>query len=128
MKSPLPPPISQTTGEPSWRWRRIVILTTVAFCMMMIAWMVDRADTQLNMVIASGLLWLAGVLILGYAGLATVQDVSAIITTRTGRPYADPVAPPTPVDPPPADQTIVVQKGVVAQTADPYAALKGIVE
>jgi len=96
----------------------------------MIAWMVDRADTQLNMVIASGLLWLAGVLILGYAGLATVQDVSAIITTRTGRPYADPVAPPTPVDPPPP--TIVVQKGGVVekidQAADPYAALKGIVE
>lgn len=127
MKSPLPPPISQTTGEPSWRWRRIVILTTVAFCMMMIAWMVDRDDTQLNMVIASGLLWLAGVLILGYAGLATVQDVSAIITTRTGRPYADPAPPPTPVDHPPAEPVIVVQKGGVVQ-ADPNAALKGIVE
>lgn len=130
MKSPLPPPISQTTGEPSWRWRRSLVLATIGFCMVQTGRMIDAADTQLNILIASGYFWTGGVLAITYSGLATIQDLTAIIVTRTGRPYADPVAPPTPLDHPPA--TIVVQKGGVvekiAQSADPNASLKGIVE
>ena len=56
--------------------------------MIMLGVMIDRADTELNSTIASGIMWLLGVTFLGYAGFATAQDVAAILAARTGRPYA----------------------------------------
>lgn len=75
------------TGEPSWRWRRTATFLMIAYCMGGLAGMVDRADTELNGTIASGLMWLLGVTFLGYAGFATAQDVAAIIAARSGLPY-----------------------------------------
>jgi len=46
------------------------------------------ADTQVNQMMASGWLWLIGVLIVAYAGFATFQDVVAIWRTGTALPYA----------------------------------------
>lgn len=131
MKSPLPLPVNQTTGEPSWRWRRSLVLATIGFCMIQTGRMIDAADTQLNILIASGYFWLGGGLAITYSGLATIQDLTAIIVTRSGRPYAE-NPPPTPVDHPPADQTIVVQKGGVVekveQAADPNAPPPGFAQ
>jgi hypothetical protein len=84
----LPKTSSQTTGEPSWRYRRIMVFAIVAFCMLMLWLLIDRTDTGLNGTIAAGLLWLLGVIALLYTGFATVQDVIAIWRTRSGLPYA----------------------------------------
>lgn len=119
MKSPLPPPINQTTGEPSWRWRRSLILATIGFCMIQTGRMVDASDTQLNIMIASGYFWLGGVLAIAYSGLATIQDLTAIIVTRSGRPYAD-IPPSVPPIHAPADQTVVVQRGGIVGKVDQF--------
>lgn len=97
------------TGEPSWKWRRPLIYGTVGFCMICIGTMIDASDTELNRTIASGLLWLMGAVVIGYAGFATAQDATAIIAARTGRPYATDMqpTPPAPVIVPPGTSTTV---------------------
>lgn len=87
----LPKPINQVTGEPSWRWRRITVFFGIGFSALLLARLIDAEDTAVNETIASGAFWLFGVLVLVYTGFATVQDVTAMITTRSGRPYAMPV-------------------------------------
>ena len=82
--------VAMKTGEPSWRWRRIVIFAVTAFCLWQINGLVDALDSELNRLIAYGLLVLIGVLVLGYTGLATVQDVIAIWRTGRALPYAPP--------------------------------------
>lgn len=98
------------TGEPSWRWRRTVALTSIVYCMAMIVYLADNSDTILNTTIAEGLIWLLFGLVLLYTGFATAQDITAIIVARSARPYADDVQS---VDPPPADPTTVVTDTVV---------------
>lgn len=101
------------TGEPSWRWRRIMAFFLVGFCCFMIAGlglMPEIADTRVNETIVSSAFWLAGTIFLLYGGFATAQDVSAIVTTRTARPYSDPPQQPTP--PPPVADTVIVQQPV----------------
>lgn len=107
---------SAKTGEPSWKWRRATSLTTIAFCMFLIAYLIDNADTRLNETIASGALWLLGTVVMIYSGLATAQDIAAILATRSGRPYAEVVQS---APPPPADQTVVVAQTNVQPHADP---------
>jgi hypothetical protein len=82
--------VSQSTGEPSWRWRRAVILATCLYCAVQIAFLVGAADTRVNETIAFGLVALMGVLILGYVGFATAQDIAAIMATRSATPYQPP--------------------------------------
>lgn len=82
--------MAMKTGEPSWRWRRSVIFVVTAYCLWQVSGMIDAEDTELNQIIASGLLVLIGVLVLGYTGLATVQDVIAIWRTGRALPYAPP--------------------------------------
>lgn len=89
-------PTKRETGEPSWRWRRIVIFATIGFCTVGVTRLIDAQDTDLNGTIAAGLLWLAGSIILGYTGFATAQDVAAIVTARTGKPYAPDIEPTPP--------------------------------
>ena len=84
-------------GEPSWRWRRILIYAVLIWACVQLAVLVDASDTRVNETIAWGWLVLITALVLGYTGFATVQDVAAIWATRTGRPYADP--PVEPADP-----------------------------
>jgi hypothetical protein len=83
---------SKKTGEPSWKWRRIVIFPVVAWGCWQLKLLIDAADTRVNETIAYGWLLLIGILILGYTGFATVQDVIAIWRTGTGLPYKDPPA------------------------------------
>lgn len=88
-------------GEPSWKWRRLVVFATIAFCFFGIASLIDGMDTELNRVTASGFFWLAGSVIVGYIFGATAQDAVAIVTARTGRPYApdiEPAPPPTTIN------------------------------
>lgn len=82
--------MAKKTGEPSWVWRRIVIFAVTTFCLWQINGLVDAVDSELNRLIASSLLLLIGVLVMGYTGFATVQDVVAIWRTGRGLPYAPP--------------------------------------
>jgi hypothetical protein len=104
-------------GMPSWAWRRILIYSVVTYSFYHLHELVNAPDTRVNDTIAFGLLTLVSVLVLGYTGLATAQDIAAIWTTRTARPYADPPA--DPVDAPPADQTVIVQGPTNIQPAPP---------
>jgi len=81
--------MAMKTGEPSWFWRRIAILAVTAFCLWQINGLVDALDSELNRLIASGLLLLSGTLVMGYTGFATVQDVIAIWRTGRALPYRD---------------------------------------
>jgi hypothetical protein len=95
-------------GEPSWRWRRIIIYAVLAFACWQLYRLVDASDSRLNETIAWGWQVIVMVLVTGYTGFATAQDIAAIWTTRTGRPYADP--PVDPVSAPlPENTTVVVQ-------------------
>lgn len=98
---------TKPTGEPSWFWRRNLLFVVVAWSFFQIFLLVNGPDTRVNDTISWGLVLLIMVLVTGYTGLATAQDIAAIWTTRTAKPYADPPQEPTP--PPPADnQTVVV--------------------
>lgn len=113
----LPKPSNQTTGEPSWRWRRAMAFTLMAFCCFMIAGLgllPPVPDTRVNETIITSSFWLLGTVFLLYGGFSTAQDIAAILAVRSGRPYAEnPVsAPPAPIAPAPApagDQIDVVQ-------------------
>lgn len=98
----LPPPTSRTTGEPSWRYRRIMAFAIAAFCAFMLAYLVNKADTELNRTIASGALAVLGLVFLLYSGFATVQDLVAIWRTGSALPYAPrrPIGYPPDIAPP----------------------------
>lgn len=99
------------SGEPAWLWRRIIIFSTTIWSFVQLSILVNGPDTRVNDTIAFGLLMLISVLVLGYTGLATAQDIAAMWTTRTARPYSEPPQEPTPA--PPGDQTIVVAPAIV---------------
>lgn len=101
-------------GEPSWFYRRGLVYVVVAVCFAIIWRLIDAIDNELNRLIAEGCFWTIVALVLTYTGAATVQDIVAIWTMRTARPYADVPLDPTPAAPqPPADQTVVVQPVVM---------------
>lgn len=79
---------SKPTGEPGWKWRRIVIFPLCAYACWRLMMMEGAADTEVNQTIAWGWFILLMVLSLSYTGFATVQDVVAIWATRSGLPYA----------------------------------------
>lgn len=104
----IPPPSNVATGEPSWRWRRIAFFAITGFSLLLVpllGWLPAIADTKINETIVSSCFWLAGINFLFYSGFATTQDVVAIWTARSGRPYAANVQS---VDPPPSDPVTVV--------------------
>lgn len=92
----LPKTINQVTGEASWRWRRIMAFLIVGFCFYVVYRLIDSADTQVNQAIVGSAFWLLFAVYLLYGGFATAQDITAIIATKSGRPYADPSAIPAP--------------------------------
>lgn len=108
----LPPPSNEVTGEPSFRWRRISFFGIVGYCLLMMPLLsllppLDDNDVK----IAQGLLDLAGFAFLTYAGGAGAQDIVAMWTTRSARPYA---ANPPSVDPaPPAPNVVVTDRATV---------------
>lgn len=109
MKMPSRPPQNSRQGEPSWFWRRNMVFVVIAWSFFQIFLLANGPDTRVNDTVAWGLVLLIMVLVTGYTGLATAQDIAAIVTTRTARPYCDPPLEPTP--PPPGDnQTVIVQQ------------------
>jgi hypothetical protein len=110
----LPKPINQTTGEPSWRWRRIAFFGIVGVSFLHLASlgiMPSVEDTEVNKTIVESAYWLMGIAFLGYSGIAAGQDIAAILTTRSGRPYADNVQSTAPA--PAAPVTVVSDKTTV---------------
>lgn len=96
------------SGEPSWKWRRILIYLVLAWACYQLFRLVDGDDTRLNESLAWGWQVIVMVLVTGYTGFATAQDIAAILTTRTAKPYAEPPQEPTPAP----EQTIVIaEKG-----------------
>lgn len=83
---------AKKTGEPGWKWRRILAFPVVAWGCWQLMLLINAPDTRVNEMIAYGWLMLIGILVLGYTGFATVQDVIAIWRTGTGLPYKDPPA------------------------------------
>ncbi len=86
------PKEAKKTGEPGWAWRRIMIFPIVSWACWQLMLLINAPDTRVNETIAYGWLMLIGILVLGYTGFATVQDVTAIWRTGTGLPYKDPPA------------------------------------
>ncbi len=86
-------------GEPSWYWRRAVLFVVCGWCMVMLWRLVGGDDTEVHEALVSGLIMLLGALVLGYQGFATAQDIAAILSTRSGTPYAPPIYGEPPFDP-----------------------------
>lgn len=103
------------TGEPSWRWRRILIYGTVIACFALLYLLIGAQDTRVNDTIAWSAAMIIVLLVMTYTGAATVQDIIAIWTMRTARPYADQPVPVDPLPQQPPDQTVVVQPVVAVQ-------------
>lgn len=100
-------PTKKPAGEPSWKWRRIIIYAVLIWACYQLFLLIDAEDSRLNETIAWGWQVIVMVLVTGYTGFATAQDIAAIWTTRTARPYADPPVDPVPA-PPVADTVVVV--------------------
>lgn len=76
-------------GEPAWMWRRVIIFPIVFWACYQLHLLVNAPDTRVNETIAYGWIMLIAILILGYTGFATVQDVIAIWRTGRALPYQD---------------------------------------
>lgn len=97
-------------GLPSWRWRRFVTIGSLLFICWQLASLRYAPDTRVNDTLAWGYIVLFATIVLTYSGLATVQDVTAMLATKSGLPYSPQSSPaePTPNTPaaPPATDTI----------------------
>jgi hypothetical protein len=89
---------AKPTGEPGWNWRKAIIFPAVIWCFYCLKMLEGGVDTRLNGDLAWGYQMLVMVLILGFTGLATVQDIAAIWATKSGLPYSPQSSPaePTP--------------------------------
>ena len=96
--------MAQPSGEPGWAWRRAALLGIIVLSFVLLWVIIGKPDNRVNESVAWGLITLifgAGMI---YAGFATVQDVVAIIVTKSGLPYSPKSSPaePTPNTPAPA--------------------------
>lgn len=83
------------TGEPSWKWRRIMVFLVTGFACALLWHMVNAPDTTVNQTIAYGLIFLIAAVVFFYTGMATAQDVVAMWTTKSATPYLKPKDPET---------------------------------
>lgn len=85
-------PANKQTGEgkPLWSWRRVVVLPLIVYACYRLSMLENAPDTRVN----EDIVWWWGVIIISntffYTGFATIQDITAIIATRSGLPYATP--------------------------------------
>lgn len=87
----LPPPSNEVTGEPSFRWRRIAFFGIVGFCLLFLPILAYLPEIPTNNLrVAESLIDLAGWAFLVYAAGASAQDITAIVATKSARPYAPP--------------------------------------
>lgn len=92
---------AKTSGEPGWSWRRAVIFPNMAVSFWMLYQLSNGLDTRVNETIAWGLIINILGSVFSYTGFATVQDIAAILATRSGLPYSPQSSPaePTPGTP-----------------------------
>jgi hypothetical protein len=103
----LPPPTNELTGEPSFRWRRVSFFMIAGYCLLFLPVLAYLPEiSHNNLKVAEALIDLAGWAFLIYAAGAGAQDITAIVTAKSGRPYA---APPGKVE---TTQTTVVETKV----------------
>src|SRR5688500_18657335 len=95
---------SKKTGEPGWSWRKAAIFPVVAFCLWRLSVMESGGDSEVNEAIVFWYGSLVAVLLLGYTGFASAQDVAAILATKSGLPY-NPES--SPAEPPPSTDVTV---------------------
>lgn len=97
----LPKPKPTPEGMPSWRWRRFFTIGSLIFVAWQLASLRYAPDTRVNDTLAWGYIVLFATIVLTYSGLATAQDVTAILTTKSGLPYSPQSSPaePTPNSP-----------------------------
>jgi hypothetical protein len=76
-------------GEASWTWRRAIIFPVVIWACYELHILINAPDTRVNETIAYGWQILIAILILGYTGFATVQDIAAIWRTGRAQPYVE---------------------------------------
>lgn len=84
---------AKASGEPGWRRRWAFASIVLTFCAWRLIALEHAADTQVNQTIAWGYVLLGMTVILGMMGFATAQDIAAIVTTKSGLPYANPAVP-----------------------------------
>lgn len=82
-------PKAKKNGEPKWVWRRVIIFPVVGWACYQLNVLINAPDTRVNETIAYGWMMLIGILVLGYTGFATAQDVAAIWRTGRAKPYRD---------------------------------------
>ncbi len=99
--------MAKETGEPGWTWRRSVLIGIIIVSFYLLWTIIQGPDNRTNETIALGLIWSIFGAGLIYSGFATLQDLTAIVVTKSALPYsprsspAEPT-PGTPVDVPPA--------------------------
>lgn len=95
------PKEAKPSGEPGWTWRRSVLIGIIGISFYLLWVIVHGPESRTNETIAVGLIWTICVSGLIYAGFATVQDVAAIVVTKSGLPYSPQSSPaePTPNTP-----------------------------
>lgn len=79
----------KTKGKPDWVFRRLVIFPVVIWACYQLHILINAPDTRVNETIAYGWMMLIGILILGYTGFATAQDIAAIWRTGRAQPYVE---------------------------------------
>lgn len=89
---------AKKTGEPGWAWRRAVLIGIIIASFALLLLVVNGPDTRVNETL--GVWLMITIMCCGfiYAGFATVQDVVAIIATKSALPYSPQSSPsePTP--------------------------------
>lgn len=79
-------------ARPSWKIRRRVIWSTLAFCALMVGWLgLMGEDTALNQSIANGLILLAGGVIGSYVFGAAWDDKNVMNALGAGAYEPDPI-------------------------------------
>lgn len=74
-------------GQPTWSWRRSVVIPLILYACYRLSMMEMAPDTRVNETIAWGWIVIIISCVFFYTGFATAQDVAAIFATRSGMPY-----------------------------------------
>lgn len=82
------PKPNKKSGEPGWRWRKALIFPLVAFACWRLMSLESAQDTKVNETIAWGWICIIGAMSFFFTGFATIQDISAILATKSGLPYS----------------------------------------
>lgn len=96
---------AKKTGEPGWTWRRSVLIGVIAVSFWLLWVIIQGPDNRTNETLGIGLIWSIFGAALIYAGFATVQDLTAIIVTKSALPYSPQSSPAEPTPGTPAPDT-----------------------